>query len=57
MEPEARQKLVEQGKQLKETLTELEVELDALEVALQVEGQKLPNFSHPDVSRLFHPSS
>jgi hypothetical protein len=50
MEAESRQQLVDQGKELKEKLAELEVELDSLEAALQLEGQKLPNFSHPDVS-------
>jgi len=49
MEAEARQKLVDQGKQLKEQLAGLEVELDSMEAALQQEGQKLPNSSHPDV--------
>lgn len=50
MEPESRQELVAQGKSLKERLATLDIELDAMESLLQVEGQKLPNLTHPDVS-------
>ena len=37
------------GKQLKEDLASLEVELNAAEDMLQLEAQKLPNLTHPDV--------
>lgn len=50
MEAERRQVLVDQGKELKEKLAELEVDVDSLEAELQAEGQKLPNLTHPDVS-------
>ena len=50
LEAERRQELVTQGKELKGKLAELEVEVDRLEILLQIEGQKLPNFAHPDVS-------
>lgn len=50
MEAERRQELVAQGKELKEKLADLEAEVDTLESSLQIEGQKLPNFTHPDVS-------
>lgn len=50
MEAARRQELVAQGKELKGKLAELETEVDSLESLLQTEGQKLPNFAHPDVS-------
>lgn len=37
------------GKQLKEQVSELEVELTMLQEKLQVEGQRIPNMTHPDV--------
>ena len=49
MDQEQRQQLVEQGKAIKERLAELEARVDACEAALQREGQKLPNSSHPEV--------
>ena len=49
MDQEQRQQLVEQGKDIKERLAELEATVDACEAALQREGQKLPNTSHPGV--------
>lgn len=49
MEAQRRQELVAQGKELKDRLAKLEVEVDALEAELQAEGQKLPNMTHPDV--------
>ena len=52
MEQERRQKLVEQGRQLKEALATAEAEVTAVQDRLQREGQRLPNLAHPDVSRL-----
>ena len=49
--PEQRTQLVEQGKALKAQLVELEAALDAAEAALQREGQRLPNDTHPAVPR------
>ncbi len=49
--PESRAELVAKGKALKGQLAELEAELDAAEVALQREGQRLPNSTHPAVPR------
>lgn len=37
------------GKQLKEQVSELEVELTRLQEKLQMEGQRIPNMTHPDV--------
>ncbi len=48
---EARPALVAQGKALKAQLAELEAQLDAAEAALQREGQRLPNDTHPAVPR------
>lgn len=41
--------LVAEGKALKEELAGLEAALDLKEVALQQEGQRLPNDTHPEV--------
>ena len=49
LEPEVRAQLVEEGKALKDALAAVEVELNAVEVTLQVEGQKIPNNTHPEV--------
>jgi len=49
LDPERRTELVEQGKALKERITVLEAEIEVAEGALQREGQKLPNLSHPEV--------
>ena len=50
MDPEQRQSLVQQGKDLKTNLAQLEAELEALQDSLQREGQLLPNLAHPSVS-------
>ena len=49
MEKETRDALVAEGKELKDKLAALEVDLAALEVELQIMAQKLPNLTHPDV--------
>ena len=46
---EQRSELIEQGKALKEKLAGLEDRLAVLQDALQFEGQKLPNQTHPEV--------
>ncbi len=50
MDPERRQSLIQQGKTLKESLAQLEDELESLQNSLQREGQLLPNLAHPSVS-------
>ena len=50
MSDEERKQLIDQGKALKEQLAGLEESLGSLEEQLQIEGQKLPNSTHPDVS-------
>lgn len=44
--------MVEAGKQLKEQLVTAEAAAAAAEQALQREGQRLPNMTHPDVRSL-----
>lgn len=41
---------MDEGKSLKERLAVLEAQVQEAEDALQREGQKLPNLTHPDVS-------
>ncbi|KAL2483077.1 Seryl-tRNA synthetase [Forsythia ovata] len=49
LEPSERQKLVEEGKSLKERLVTLEEDLFKLTDELQQEAQCVPNMTHPDV--------
>lgn len=46
---EERQILIEKGKDLKEQLDDIEAKLHYIETQLQMEGQRLPNLTHPDV--------
>ena len=52
MDADRRKELVQQGKDLKETLAQLEQTLGTLQDSLQHEGQLLPNLAHPSVSCL-----
>lgn len=49
LEAEERQALIDNGKALKEELEGLETALAVADNALQREGQKIPNLTHPDV--------
>ncbi|XP_073141277.1 serine--tRNA ligase, chloroplastic/mitochondrial isoform X2 [Henckelia pumila] len=49
LEPAERQKLIEEGKNLKEGLVSLEEDLLKLTDELQQEAQCVPNMTHPDV--------
>ncbi|KAL4649476.1 hypothetical protein ACB092_01G016000 [Castanea dentata] len=49
LEPAERQRLIEEGKNLKEGLVTLEEDLLKLTDALQQEAQCIPNMTHPDV--------
>ncbi|KAJ4962531.1 hypothetical protein NE237_022470 [Protea cynaroides] len=49
LEPSERQKLIEEGKNLKEGLVSLEEDLILLTDKLQLEAQCIPNMTHPDV--------
>lgn len=46
--PDARAALVEEGRQLKETIAASEAELSTVEEELQLLAEKLPNTTHPD---------
>ena len=48
LEPDARQRLIDEGKALKEKIAALEAESAALETRLDEEGRKIPNMAHPD---------
>ena len=48
LESEARQKLIDEGKSLKERIAALEAESAALEARLDEEGRKIPNMAHPE---------
>ena len=49
MEKEVRDKLIAEGKALKDELAVIEVDVVALESELQTMAQRLPNLTHPDV--------
>ncbi|KAK4413991.1 Serine--tRNA ligase, chloroplastic/mitochondrial [Sesamum alatum] len=49
LEPSERQKLIEEGKNLKDGLVTLEEDLVKLTDELQLEAQSVPNITHPDV--------
>jgi len=49
LEPNQRATLIEEGKALKVKVAALEADLNQMEAILQTEGQKIPNFTHPDV--------
>lgn len=53
MDADKRQELVQQGKDLKDTLAQLEEALGTLQDFLQHAGQLLPNLAHPSVSQLY----
>jgi len=48
LEPEERNGLIEQGKQLKEQIASLEEEMKSIEMRLWDEAKKIPNAAHPD---------
>ena len=48
LEPEARQKLIDEGKALKDSIAALEKESAETEARLDEEGRKIPNMAHPD---------
>ena len=49
LEPDVRAKLIQEGKELKDKLSAIEGSLSQLEYDMQIEGQKVPNDTHPDV--------
>lgn len=49
LDPETRQKYIEEGKQIKEKVSELEAKLNELEEKLDEAARQIPNMAHPDV--------
>ena len=45
---EERQKLIEAGVLLKSQISTSEAEMESLQTQLQIEGQRLPNLTHPE---------
>lgn len=52
LEPSERQKLIEEGKKLKDELMTLEEDLINVRDELRLEAQCIPNMMHPDSSKL-----
>jgi seryl-tRNA synthetase len=48
LESDARNKLIEEGKKLKEDIAAAEAELGKTEAELDVEGRRIPNMAHPE---------
>ncbi len=48
LEPDVRQALIDEGKQIKDGIATAEADLDTVEKALKVELMKIPNMAHPD---------
>lgn len=48
LDPEQRQKLIDEGKALKERIAALEAESAEVEARLDEEGRKIPNMAHPE---------
>ena len=48
LEPSARESLIEEGKKLKDSISELEAQLNKTEAELENEARKIPNMAHPD---------
>lgn len=48
LDNETRQKLIEDGKSIKEEIASAEAELSKAEAELDIEGRKIPNMAHPD---------
>jgi seryl-tRNA synthetase len=51
LEPTERQRLVDEGKKLKEDISAAESELAGIETALETEARRIPNMAHPDAPR------
>ncbi|MFP3043335.1 serine--tRNA ligase [Treponema primitia] len=48
LEPDARNRLIEEGKKLKEDIAAAEAELGKTEAELDTEGRRVPNMAHPE---------
>lgn len=48
LDPETRQKYIDEGKALKEQISEAEAKLNEVEAALDEAGRQIPNMAHPE---------
>ena len=48
MEQDARQKLIDEGKSLKDSITAAETELSKIEADMDAQARRIPNMAHPD---------
>ena len=48
LEPDARQKLIDEGKSLKDSIAAAEAELSKTEAELDAQARRIPNMAHPD---------
>ena len=48
LDPETRQKYIDEGKALKEQISEAEAKLNEVETALDEAGRQIPNMAHPE---------
>lgn len=48
LDPETRQKYIDEGKALKEQISEVEAKLNEVEAALDEAGRQIPNMAHPE---------
>ncbi len=48
MEADARQKLIEEGKRIKDEISEVEKDCEEIEARLEEAARKIPNMAHPD---------
>jgi seryl-tRNA synthetase len=51
LEAETRQRLIDEGKKLKEDIAAAEAELAGIETALETEARRIPNMAHPEAPR------
>jgi seryl-tRNA synthetase len=51
LEAEDRQRLIDEGKKLKEDIAAAEAELAGIETALETEARRIPNMAHPEAPR------
>lgn len=49
LSPEERQKLIDEGKAIKEEIAKAEADLNEAETQLDTEGRKIPNMAHPGI--------
>jgi seryl-tRNA synthetase len=51
LDPEVRQRLIDEGKELKVSIAETEKQLSEVEERYDIEAKRIPNYAHPDAPR------